>query len=451
MNGPVIEPERQPATVADRLAREIKRLRLESGLSQRILATKIGYSRQYVSMAEWEDANLPSQELVSAIDAALGANGALTALRARAKTDQQSTRTVVNPDHPLRGTITATTKDTAPKEDCSPTHHSQGTTDELINVLGRIHKLNRSIDPDIIEHLADSTRLTIEQYETIDSSSLVGGLVKQRAWIDELLDECSRPQQRQQLFEIAGQTSGLLGFITASLGNFPLSRAYCLEAFQLGDFVDDMNLQAWARGLQSFCEYYAGRYDEALRYAQDGLNYAKSGPQSVRLTINGAARALGKLGDTNGVRRAVDESYALMEQNNAPNGAPSSISLGCYSAAQVAGNAATAYLSLAMPDRVEEYVNRALPEMSASDSPWGRSLVIIDMARSQILSEQADLEHATALMVDALDISSGNPMIPVRRRAAEFAQDLAARWGSSPQLGVVRDALASLRGTDGQS
>jgi len=449
MNDPITEDERQPATVADRLAREIKRLRLDAGLSQRILATKIGYSRQYVSMAEWEDANLPSQELVSAIDAALGANGTLTALRARAKTDQQTTRNVANPGNPPRGTIAATTDRTTPAEVRSPTLHDQGITEELIAVLGRIQKLNRSIDPGIVDHLAISTRLTIEQYETIDSSSVVGGLVKQRAWIEDLLGECSHPRQSRQLLEIAGQTSGLLGFITAGLGNFPLSRAYCLEAFQLGGFVENMNLQAWARGLQSFCEYYAGRYDEALRYAQDGLNYAKSGPQSVRLIINGEARAFGKLGDTDGVRRAVDESYALIEQNNAPDGAPSSISLGCYSAAQVAGNAATAYVSLAMPNRVEEYVNRALPEMSVSNSPWGRSLVIIDLARSQILSEQADLEYATALMVDALDISGGKPMIPVRRRAAEFAQDVAARWGSSPQLSVIRDALASLRGIDG--
>ncbi|WP_433683409.1 helix-turn-helix transcriptional regulator [Nocardia sp. CA-119907] len=448
MNDSGIEPDRQPTTVADRLAREIKRLRLDAGLSQRVLANKIGYSRQYVSMAEWEDANLPSQELVAAIDAALDARGTLTALRAQAKTDQQTARNAANPDHPLRGTIAATADGTAPAEVRSPAHYAQGTTEELIDVLGRIQKLNRSIDPAIVEHLTNSTHLTIEQYETIDSSSIVGGLVKQRAWIDELIDECSHPSQRRQLFEIAGQTSGLLGFITAGLGNFPLSRAYCLEAFQLGGFAEDMNIQAWARGLQSFCEYYAGRYHEALRYAQDGLNYAKSGPQSVRLTINGAARAFGKLGDTDGVRRAIDESCALMEQNNAPAGAPSSISLGCYSAAQVAGNAATAYVSLAMPIRVEEYVNRALPEMSKSNSPWGRSLVIIDLARSQILSEQADLDYATALMLDALDISEGKPMIPVRRRAAEFAQDVAARWGSSPQLSVVRDALASLRDTD---
>ncbi|MFE9323618.1 helix-turn-helix transcriptional regulator [Nocardia sp. NPDC052278] len=92
MNDQIAEPDRQPATVADRLAREIKRLRLDAALTQRELAAKIGYSRQYVSMTEWEDANLPSLELVSAIDTALGAHGALITLRAQAKTDQQAIR-----------------------------------------------------------------------------------------------------------------------------------------------------------------------------------------------------------------------------------------------------------------------------------------------------------------------------------------------------------------------
>ena len=62
--------------------------------------------------------------------------------------------------------------------------------------------------------------------------------------------------------------------------------------------------------MQSFCEYYAGRYDDALSLAADGLGCARGGPQSVRLAINGMARALGKLGDTEGVYRAVGEAVA---------------------------------------------------------------------------------------------------------------------------------------------
>ncbi|WP_157620405.1 helix-turn-helix transcriptional regulator, partial [Saccharothrix sp. NRRL B-16348] len=45
---------------AIRLALEIKRRREEAGLSQPQLARRIGYTRQYVSLAERPGHNLPS-------------------------------------------------------------------------------------------------------------------------------------------------------------------------------------------------------------------------------------------------------------------------------------------------------------------------------------------------------------------------------------------------------
>lgn len=323
-----------------------------------------------------------------------------------------------------------------------------GVSNEMITVLGRIHNLSRSINPDVISLLQSSTAQSIAQYETIDPSELVPALRKQRAWLDELLDECSHPRQRKQLYEIASRTSGLLGYIAVGGGNFPLARAYCLESFHLGDHAQDVNLMAWARGTQSFCEYYAGEYDRALHYAEDGLAHADGGPQSVRLAVNGVARAAGKLGDTDGVQRAIDQAYELIERNGVPTGVPSSISLESYSRAQAAGNAATAYLSLARPDKVEQYVELALPEMNDTNSPWGRSLVMIDLARSHILAEDADLDAATGIMLKALDVSPGKPMMQVRRRGSEFVHDAATRWGDTSQLRAVHEALASVKSLD---
>jgi hypothetical protein len=57
-----------------------------------------------------------------------------------------------------------------------------------------------------------------------------------------------------------------------------------------------------------------------LQPAKDGLNYSQPVPQSVRLTINGAARAMGKLVDVEGVHRAVDGAYDLMSLNDVPGG-----------------------------------------------------------------------------------------------------------------------------------
>jgi septum formation topological specificity factor MinE len=318
--------------------------------------------------------------------------------------------------------------------------------EELHAVLARVDDLSRSINPEILEQLQSSTLQCIARYETIDPSELVPALQEQRVWLAKLIDECGHPRQRGKLFEIASETSGLLGYIAVGCGNFPLARAYSLESFHLGEYAQDNDLVAWARGMQSFCEYYSGQYDKALRYAQDGLTHAGVGPQSVRLSINGIARAMGRIGDVEGVHRAVDQAYEHLSRNTVPEGVPSSISLASYSPAQVAGNAATAYLSLAMPGKVEQYVQLALPEMTGTNSPWGRSLVLIDLARSHVLSEDADLDSAVAIMLDALKVAAGKPMIQVLRRGSEFVRDAGVRWGETAQLRVVREALASWAG-----
>jgi hypothetical protein len=283
----------------------------------------------------------------------------------------------------------------------------------------------------------------VTQYEKLDHANLLPALLKQRSRTDGLMNECRHPRHYAQLLEIAGATSGVLGYVAVGRGNFPLARAYCLEAFQLGEFTENAGLQAWARGMQSFCEYYAGRYDEAFRFAEDGLIYARSGPQSVRLTINGVARALGKLGDAEGVHRAVNESFELLSRNDVPPGVPSSISFECYSAAQTASNAATAYVSLGMPEKVQHYAGLALPEISKSESAWSRSLMMLDLALSLIRAREADLDHACDLVLDALNISANRPVISVQQRTSEFIRGAVSRWGDPRQVRAVRDAAAS--------
>jgi hypothetical protein len=342
------------------------------------------------------------------------------------------------PDGPSTGAPVGPTNEPA-------SEHRDGPAEDIIDVLSRIQRLNRTVDPTIVEHLQGNLRHTLAQYEGLDHGSLNPVLVKQRAWIDSLLDECGYPRQRQQLYMLAAATAGLLGYVAVGRGAFPLARAYCLEAFQLGNFAENTNLQAWARGLQSFCEYYARDYREALRLAQDGLTYAQGGPQSVRLTINGAARAMGKLRNAEGVRRAVGEAYELMSRNEVPAGVPSSIALECYSAAQTASNAATAYVSLGMPDQVQRYVELALPDISRSDSPWSRTLVMIDLAFSQVRSKKPDLDRVADLAVEALSVPGCRPIISVQQRTSELVRDASDRWGDCRQVNAIREAVSAMK------
>jgi hypothetical protein len=73
-------------------------------------------------------------------------------------------------------------------------------------------------------------------------------------------------------------------------------------------------------------------------------------------------------------------------RNNGPDGIASSITLGCYSQAQAVSNAATEYVPLEMPDKVQHYIDLAMPEIISCGSPWSQSLVKIDLAFSFLWS-----------------------------------------------------------------
>lgn len=446
----------------------VRMLRQRRGMTLEVLAGLCGLSTAYLSMIENGKRGLdPRYSMVLTLANALRVTPADLAPRMSADSSASSDTAGKPPaappvgrnlDHAIGEGQDRPDEDVGPRmpaeqptlrECVSAACPSGELTEDVIDVLCRVRKLSRAVNPEVIRQLRDNLDCVIGQYETLDHSSIVPVLVKQRALIDSLLDECADSGQRLQLCEVAGGTSGLLGYLAVGRGDFHLARAYCLEAFQLGESAEEASLQAWARGTQSFCEYYAGRYDDALRLAQDGLKYARYGPQSVRLAINGMARAMGKLGDASGVERAVDQAYEFMSGNHVPGGVPSSIAFDCYSAAQTASNAATAYLSLGMSGKVQHYVDLALPDISRSSSPWSRSLVRIDLALSLIQPMPSDLDHAATLVLDALSISAGRPIISVQIRAAEFAREAAARWGAARQVSAVRDAISSLKAIDG--
>ncbi len=407
-------------------------------LSVRDFAARLGVPDRTVS--KWEShgqSRTPRGHMQSILDTALAQ--ADDDARGRFERALQAG----SPDEPEGVTAPALSIPGVPQIDSNATSLdlSSEQSEDVIDVLRRLHRMNRSVDPEIIRHLRSNLRDTVKRYGRLDHSKLVPELLKQRTWIESLLQECSHPRERQQLLEVAGGTSGLLGYIAVGRDNFPLGRAYCAEAFKFGEFAQESNLQAWARGLQSFCEYYAEDYDAALRLAVNGLSYSKSGPQSVRLTINGMARAMGKLGDIDGVNRAVDDAYELLSRNDAPSGLPSSITFGSYSATQTASNAATAYVSLGMPEKVQYYVDLAMPGIGTSKSSWSRSLVMIDSAVSMIPSKEADMERASALVLDALTISADRPIMSVQKRAMEFVRDGTQRWGQVRQLGEIRQSI----------
>lgn len=69
----------------------------------------------------------------------------------------------------------------------------------------------------------------------------------------------------------------------------------------------------------------------------------------------------------------------------------------------------------------------------------------IDTAFSLVRAREADLEQATKLVLDALTISAGRPIISVQQRTSEFVRAVIDHWGRVPDVNTILDAASTMK------
>jgi tetratricopeptide (TPR) repeat protein len=305
-----------------------------------------------------------------------------------------------------------------------------------VDIARRVQRTSRTnVSPAALDAMAGLIDDTVADYERVGPAMLVGEVVAQRRWVDELLSATQPPRERLALFDAAARMSGLLAAMALDLGHSQTARNYGEESFALAEMVDDPDLMAWARGTQSLVAYYSGRYVDAAELARDGLRHSRGGPQSIRLAINGQARALARLGDTRAVESAVDQALGWLTDHDEDEQLSPSLTFGSYCRARTAGNAATAFVSIGDIRKASEFAVSALATFDASDLVGPRALTRIDLATALLVKARPDAEQAADLVVEALTISPPQQFRAVRKRSVEFLHAATER----SELPVVRD------------
>lgn len=293
--------------------------------------------------------------------------------------------------------------------------------DSPLDTIQRMQSIGTSsMDQSTLTELESVAADAIDDYERVGPAAIAPTLVMQRRWVHQSLLERHPPRVGVRLFTLAAHMSGVLASIALDLQSFRMARSYAAEAFQLSTMVGDPHLSAWIRGTQSLIEYYARHYDAALEFARDGLRIAPSGPQTIRLKVNGEARALARLGDKSGVDAAVERAIQLHEDLPFSPDVSSSLALGPYCSARIHGNAATAYLNLLEPDRVLLHGEKALEVFDPMRIQGPRALTRLDMATALLQADHPDPPYAAHIALDALSIEGAEGFAAVSRRAEEF-------------------------------
>ncbi|MET7426246.1 hypothetical protein [Dactylosporangium sp. NPDC005555] len=152
--------------------------------------------------------------------------------------------------------------------------------------------------PEFIEQLrSDVARLALA-YPQRPVTDLLGDLVETQELLFTLLERQQPLAQARQLHFLAAVTSGLLAKASQDSGEPHAAMIQARTAILCADQADHAGLRAWLRGLQSLVAYWAGRYREALRYAEQGSSFVADagGTTAVWLPLS-AARAHAALGN----------------------------------------------------------------------------------------------------------------------------------------------------------
>jgi Helix-turn-helix domain len=453
-----------------------------AGLTQAELARAVGYARTSIAGAE-TGARVPSEAFWSRCDGTLTAGGDLVraygrlaaargARRSDAADRDQAERTArvtarllavqtagaigstaehvhtparTDQQIPAKPSPSLSAPATPSPVPWNDEEHELGT---VLDILARTWALRRgSNDPLVLDQVDLAISDFVERYEMQGPRPLVGQMVGLRVLIDDMLAGSPSNSGRHRLVSQGAQLSGILAYAATNLGRFTMARAYGLEAFAFASSASRGDLLAWIRGTQSFTEYYARRPRESLEFAQDGQRLARGGTESVRLAVNGEARAAALLGDDKAARAAIARAYAMSSKLGAPSGLTPCLSFDVYGEARTAANAATTLLHVGETPAVLEHTAEVIRIADASDSMWTQSLARLDWANALLADASPRPEEAAALGLHVATMPGVMLIESVRQRTADLVRDLSP-WRSEALVGDFLDrAPQAIRST----
>lgn len=253
-------------------------------LSQTEAARRVPLSGAHLSRIE--SGGACSSQTARAIDAALGAHGALLAL------------------HP------------APIE-ADPQQALHRESERLADLLADTR-------PDgVVAQLAATTDQLAVDYLAISGPGLVDELTTaRRQAVDALRTRRLRNHhQVRDLTNSVGYLSGVLSYTALDAGNTAAALAHARAAWEAAEAIDSGQLRAWVRGTQSLILRFQGDYPAALAHAEDGLRYATTGTARARL-LAGVGQSQANLADARASRRALNDANEAFEHQQGIDEAP---------------------------------------------------------------------------------------------------------------------------------
>jgi tetratricopeptide (TPR) repeat protein len=296
----------------------------------------------------------------------------------------------------------------------------QDAADESSELLSWIEGNN--VGPLTIEDMRGDLQAISRAYLRAPTLPLFTRTLAIRDRAVELLRGRQRPNLASQLYDIAGWATVIVGWITVDLGRPETADKHLRAAWALAEEADDDDLRAWVRASQHTAAFWREDYTKAARYADDGLQYARTGTAELFLA-SAHALDLARSGDRRAaiaaVDRAVDVGAQLESEPQVDEfGGPFSCSV-----ERAGGFWADTCLALPDPKRSLAYAMEAVSVYS--DSPEAsRNLGSERMVRCQQIKAHVALGDLDVAIGQLAQISATPPehrVEPLIQRVEEIA------------------------------
>lgn len=240
----------------DLVAAEIRRRRHAAGWSQRDLAKRAGFSREYVSRAERTSSGLPSESLISVLDAVFGAGGALLDLWSAAAGARRSRRQdlaragVADLDAAAHRDGGVLGQSPLPVSG-SPTMDAATGSAALLAEL-----VAGEVDPLMIDDIEEGVDALARGYFRSSPAAFRGAVVLLRERVRDLVAVRSPLRQRRRLYAALAALTAMLAESSFAVGD--QSDVHCAAALALAEEAGHADLVGWVRGTQAQIALHSG-------------------------------------------------------------------------------------------------------------------------------------------------------------------------------------------------
>jgi transcriptional regulator with XRE-family HTH domain len=453
------EPADGISSAHDQLAEQIRRRRKHAGLSQSQLAAMIGYSPQYVSLAERPNKGLASAAVVSAIDNALDAGGALLRLRDQAESEQHARRhpnATAGPsgqppdDDHLAGLVAdAASRVVRMLNDDGGLVVSRRTMVRGMLVhsavaggllgagglTGRWVSSRRTLDPRAVAELATITAAHERLYYTMDPMFLLDAVLPHlQVGVGLLSQPLAQSAHYRALAGSVAESALLAARISFfDLGDVELAKDCFTLASQAVEASDDHALGAAIRAHQAFVPGFAGNVSAARALLEDANVQARFGPSPrLRSWIHCvSAEISARTGNaTDSVHQIREAEQALAGSGEDPRW------LDYYDEARWAGFAGQVYLLAGKHSQAVAHLRLALDQLGDNGHKQ-RPVLLMDLACAQAYVDAAEASATAHQAFDALVVT------PYDAATSRFPQ-LVSILSSTPYAAEVVERIRTL-------